>query len=132
MTETRRGPLLAVAAGESAAGTWTVLHVAVKARLPATSPVTAGVVVDLGPGAEEAKEGVFSRTGHDTDVSVPHHKIRRLGTRYALKSFHPGIEILRVGVFVGESCSLVDSVNQMGAIVSVAACCFGVKGDINH
>jgi len=111
--EIGRGVLLTLGVGERASVAGIAFQITIESRLTAAPPVATGVVIDVGPGTEEAEEGMLGRTNHDADMAMPDHEVRRLRARNALESFYPGVEIFRISVLVGEARSLIDGMHQV-------------------
>ena len=76
---------------------------------------------------QKTEKCVLRRTDHNSHMSAPHYQIRGLRPRYSLKSFDPVIEIVRAGIRIGKTGTLVDRVHQVRAIMLCGAPRFGIE-----
>ena len=71
-------------------------------------------------------------TNHDPHMPVPDDEIGRLGVCDLAESGHTFIQIVGIGLGVGESGALINGVHQMGAVTARVARLFGVQRDGDH
>src|SRR5579863_7658371 len=104
-------------AGDSASGTRIALYVTIEPRLPATSPVTAVVVIDARSSAEKTEEGVARRTDHNADMPMPCDQVARCRTRHSLECRHSVIDVIGTRIGIREAGTLVNGLYQVRAIM---------------
>jgi|SRR5579872_1622131 len=93
------------------------LHITIEPGLTATSPISIGVVIDAGPTAQKAEEGMTRRPDDDAYVSMPSNQVTRLGARYSLETRRPVIDVIGTGIRIRETGTLVDRMYQVRAIM---------------
>ena len=104
-----------------------VLNVAIEARMSSAFPIWRLIIVGPRTGSHEAEEDVFRWLDNDSRVPTPDNQVSGLRLLDALETFDAGVEIGGRGIRIRKASLLVDSMNEMRAVVFGIAANSGIE-----